>query len=99
MPTHVGALVEYTGGAAASLLFSFDSPLPRHGFVEITGTEATMAVPDPNRFTGDIRTGWPGRPARWRSKYLRGFDHDPPQVAFDTAFSAGAAAPAPGTSR
>jgi predicted dehydrogenase len=55
VPTHVGALVEYTGGAAASLLFSFDSPLPRHGFVEITGTEATMALPDPNRFDGDIR--------------------------------------------
>ncbi|MBV9794766.1 MAG: Gfo/Idh/MocA family oxidoreductase [Actinobacteria bacterium] len=55
VPTHVGALVEYDSGAAASLLFSFDSPLPRHGFVEITGTEATMAVPDPNRFDGDIR--------------------------------------------
>jgi predicted dehydrogenase len=55
VPTHVGALVEYDGGAAASLLFSFDSPLPRQGFVEITGTEGTMAVPDPNRFDGDIR--------------------------------------------
>jgi len=55
VPTHVGTLVEYAGGAAASLLFSFDSPLPRPGFVEITGTEATMAFPDPNRFTGDIR--------------------------------------------
>jgi predicted dehydrogenase len=55
VPTHVGALVEYESGAAASLLFSFDSPLPRHGFVEITGTEGTMAVPDPNRFDGDIK--------------------------------------------
>ena len=55
VPTHVGALVEYAGGGAASLLFSFDSPLPRRGFVEITGTEATMAVPDPNTFTGDVR--------------------------------------------
>ena len=55
VPTHVGALVEYDGGGAASLLFSFDSPLPRHGFVEITGDEGTMAVPDPNRFDGDIR--------------------------------------------
>ena len=55
VPTHVGALAEYTGGGAASLLFSFDSPLSRHGFVEITGTEATMAVPDPNTFTGDVR--------------------------------------------
>jgi predicted dehydrogenase len=55
VPTHVGALVEYAGGGAASLLFSFDSPLPRHGLVEITGTEGTMALPDPNRFDGDIR--------------------------------------------
>jgi predicted dehydrogenase len=55
VPTHVGALVDYDSGAAASLLFSFDSPLPRHGFVEITGTEGTMAVPDPNRFDGDIK--------------------------------------------
>jgi predicted dehydrogenase len=55
VPTHVGALVEYDGGGAASLLFSFDSPLPRAGFVEITGTEGTLAMPDPNRFDGDVR--------------------------------------------
>jgi predicted dehydrogenase len=61
VPTHVGALVEYEGGGAASLLFSFDSPLPRPGFVEITGTEATMAIPDPNRFDGDIRICRRGR--------------------------------------
>jgi predicted dehydrogenase len=79
VPTHVGALVEYESGAAASLLFSFDSPLPRHGFVEITGTEGTMAVPDPNRFDGDIKIharghgDWAGRagpgpaPARGRA--------------------------------
>ena len=36
-------------------LFSFDSPLRRHGFVEITGTEATLALPDPNRFDGEVR--------------------------------------------
>ena len=55
VPTYVAALAEYVGGAAASLLFSWDSPLSRSGFVEITGTEATLAVPDPNRFDGDIR--------------------------------------------
>jgi predicted dehydrogenase len=55
VPTHVGTLIEYTGGGAASLLLSFDSPLPRHGLVEITGTEATMAMPDPNRFDGETR--------------------------------------------
>jgi len=55
VPTYVAALAEYVGGQAASLLFSWDSPLSRAGIIEITGTEATLAVPDPNRFDGDPR--------------------------------------------
>jgi predicted dehydrogenase len=55
VPTYVASLLSYAGGGAASVLFSFDSPLRRHGFVEITGTEATLAMPDPNRFDGDVR--------------------------------------------
>jgi predicted dehydrogenase len=55
VPTYMSALAQYAGGEAASLLFSWDSPLSRSGFVEITGTEATLAVPDPNRFDGDLR--------------------------------------------
>ena len=55
VPTYISALAEYAGGQTASLLFSWDSPLGRAGFVEITGTEATLAVPDPNRFDGDLR--------------------------------------------
>ncbi|MEV0587012.1 Gfo/Idh/MocA family oxidoreductase [Nonomuraea sp. NPDC050310] len=53
--THVSALLEFASGATATSVFSFDSPLPRHGFVEITGTEATLAAPDPNTFTGPVR--------------------------------------------
>ena len=55
VPTYLSALAEYAGGQAASLLFSWDSPLVRTGFVEITGTEATLALPDPNGFGGDLR--------------------------------------------
>jgi predicted dehydrogenase len=55
VPTFISALAEYAGGQAASLLFSWDSPLHRMGFLEITGTEATLAVPDPNQFDGDLR--------------------------------------------
>ncbi|GAB3553349.1 Gfo/Idh/MocA family oxidoreductase [Arthrobacter tumbae] len=55
VPTHVSALVQFEGGASSTSNFSFDSPLRREGFVEITGTEATIAIPDPNRFDGDIR--------------------------------------------
>jgi len=55
VPTHVAALIGYQGGQAATVVLSFDSPLRRQGFVEISGTEATLALPDPNRFDGEIR--------------------------------------------
>ena len=61
MPTHVSALIEYAQGPAATLVLSFESPLRRHGFVEITGTEATLSLPDPNRFDGEIRVRATGR--------------------------------------
>ncbi|MHA7154563.1 Gfo/Idh/MocA family protein [Arthrobacter sp. TMN-50] len=69
VPTHVSALVEYDGGQSSQSIFSFDSPHPRTGFVEITGTDATIAFPDPNEFFGDVRVhrhgadGWEVIPA------------------------------------
>lgn len=55
VPTYISALAEYENGQAATMLFSWDSPLRRHGFIEITGTEATLALPDPNNFDGGLR--------------------------------------------
>jgi predicted dehydrogenase len=55
VPTHFSALIEYAAGPLATLVLSFESPLKRHGWVEITGTEATLALPDPNRFDGELR--------------------------------------------
>ncbi|MFJ2034023.1 Gfo/Idh/MocA family protein [Streptosporangium sp. NPDC087985] len=55
VPTHTTALVEFAAGQAATMVFSFDSPLRRAGSIEITGTEATMEVPDPNTFDGEVR--------------------------------------------
>ncbi len=53
VPTHVSALLEFAGGSAATSTFSFDSP---HGSnkIEIIGTEAALALPDPNNFTGPL---------------------------------------------
>jgi predicted dehydrogenase len=68
--THVGALYEFAGGATAQSVFSFDSPLKRRR-LEVTGTEATVVLPDPNTFggsvelhraDGEIRTLPPARP-------------------------------------
>lgn len=55
VPTHVSAIAQFAGGASSHSVFSFESPRPRMGFVEITGTEGTIALPDPNNFDGEIR--------------------------------------------
>lgn len=55
VPTHVSAIARFESGQSSQSIFSFDSPLPRAGVVEITGSEATLAVPDPNRFDGEIK--------------------------------------------
>ncbi len=55
VPTHVSAIAQFAGGGVSQSVFSFESPLARMGVVEITGTEGTMLVPDPNQFTGDVR--------------------------------------------
>jgi predicted dehydrogenase len=54
VPTHVHALLDFAGGPSASATFSFDSAEPRR-MIEITGTEGTLSLPDPNTFEGPLR--------------------------------------------
>lgn len=53
VPTHVSALFEFESGQTANSTFSFDSKLRRTQF-EVAGVDATVVVPDPNRFDGDL---------------------------------------------
>ncbi|WP_430592327.1 Gfo/Idh/MocA family protein [Humidisolicoccus flavus] len=53
VPTHIGATLWFEGGTSAQCVFSFDSKKRRAGFVEISGTDATAVLPDPNVFDGD----------------------------------------------
>ena len=55
VPTYVAAIYEFEGGGVAQATFSFDSPLRRAGIVEVSGTEATLALTDPNAFARDLR--------------------------------------------
>ncbi|WP_087485806.1 Gfo/Idh/MocA family protein [Brachybacterium massiliense] len=55
VPTHHAALISFSGGQSAQSTFSFQNALPRWGFVEISGTEGTLVLPDPNTFDGDSR--------------------------------------------
>ena len=54
VPSTISLLARFEAGQQAQSLLSFDSPLGRHGIVEISGTEATLVIPDPNQFTGRI---------------------------------------------
>lgn len=58
VPTHEAATIDFADGTVASLQLSFDVPaestLPPPVF-ELYGTEATLALPDPNRFDGPVR--------------------------------------------
>lgn len=58
--TGVSALYEFRDGAVAQSTFSFESARPRVGVVEITGTEGTIVLPDPNAFDGEITVWRPG---------------------------------------
>ncbi|MGO4236077.1 Gfo/Idh/MocA family protein [Pseudarthrobacter sp. YAF2] len=55
VPTHVSAMLQFEGGASSHSVYSFESPRIRTGFVEITGTEGTLELPDPNYFDGDLK--------------------------------------------
>lgn len=78
VPTHVSAIAKFADGGVSQSVFSFDSPLTRMGYVEVTGSEGTMIIPDPNLFTGDVKiTRAPafaaiGEDPRWESVPVTG---------------------------
>jgi predicted dehydrogenase len=53
VPTHHAAIIGFVSGQSAQSTFSFQDAQKRMGFVEISGTEGTIVLPDPNRFDGD----------------------------------------------
>ncbi len=58
-PTHIAGVLDFGAGAVGTLITSFDV----HGgepFIEIYGSEASLAVPDPNIFGGVVGLRRPG---------------------------------------
>jgi predicted dehydrogenase len=55
VPTHVAILADFDEGGMATSVLSWDSPHRRVGHVEVVGTEATLSIPDPNKFDGELR--------------------------------------------
>ena len=52
--THAAGTLEFHVGPVVTMVMSFDVPRHRHRPIEIYGTEASLAVPDPNKFGGEI---------------------------------------------
>jgi predicted dehydrogenase len=59
VPTHVAGLMTFKNGAIVSIAMSFDVPKHRHLPLEIYGTDATLIVPDPNFFGGQLELAKP----------------------------------------
>ena len=53
--THVASVIDFTAGPIATLVTSFDVKATRLRNIEIYGTEATLALPDPNFFGGPLQ--------------------------------------------
>jgi predicted dehydrogenase len=53
--THVTGVIEHASGALSTITTSFDGVATTAAPIEIHGTEGSLAVPDPNRFDGDVR--------------------------------------------
>jgi predicted dehydrogenase len=63
--THVAGTLEFASGAVVSIAMSFDVPRHRHMPIEIYGDKASMLVPDPNRFGGEVQVAKTG--AEWET--------------------------------
>jgi predicted dehydrogenase len=54
-PTHVAGVLDFAGGAVATIVTSFDVWSAEAPRIEIYGTEGSLSVPDPNGFGGPVR--------------------------------------------
>jgi predicted dehydrogenase len=60
VPTHVAGVLDFSNGAIATLVTSFDVWAHNMPCIEIYGTTGSMSVPDPNTFSGPVKVRRPG---------------------------------------
>jgi len=68
-PTTIHAVLEFANGALVTLGASWDVVAHGHAPMELYGTEASLSLPDPNFFGGEVtvarRDGKPARLPKW----------------------------------
>ena len=60
VPTHIAGVMDFSSGAVATIITSFDVWGHHLPCIEIHGTEGSLSVPDPNTFGGPVRIHRPG---------------------------------------
>ena len=63
--THVTGSLGFANGAVVQVGLSFDVPAHKHVPLELYGTDASLIVPDPNFFGGDVEIRKRGRDETW----------------------------------
>jgi predicted dehydrogenase len=54
VPTHIAGVLDFAGGAVATIITSFDVYSHTLPWIEIYGSEGTLRAPDPNTFGGPV---------------------------------------------
>ncbi|OYX00435.1 MAG: oxidoreductase, partial [Rhizobiales bacterium 32-66-8] len=65
--THVTGSLGFANGAVVQVGLSFDVAAHKHVPLELYGTEASLIVPDPNFFGGEVEIRQRGRDTTWAS--------------------------------
>ena len=60
VPTHVAGVLDFSTGAIATIVTSFDVWAHNMPCIEIYGTAGSLSVPDPNGFGGPVKVRRPG---------------------------------------
>lgn len=60
--THVNAILEHATGVTSTITMSFEVWSTRTPYLEVFGTDGTLAVPDPNRFSDPVEIWTPDTP-------------------------------------
>lgn len=63
--TSTEAILEHRGGATSTVTMSFDRWATRRPLFEVYGTSGTLAVPDPNHFSGTVEL-WTTETQEWQ---------------------------------
>ena len=64
--TSTEAILEHRGGATSTVTMSFDRWATRRPLFEVYGTAGTLAVPDPNHFSGAVEV-WTTTTREWQT--------------------------------